>query len=190
MKAVARDAQPKNLAGLPSVDRVLGLAGTQPLIERYGREPVVNAIRELLQRTREGAPMPEWSSDLLRHLEDKAKPRLRRVINLTGTVLHTNLGRALLPEEAVKAAALAMTSACNLEYDLESGGRGDRDDLVADLVHELTGAQAATIVNNNAAAVLLALNTLARGKEVVISRGEQIEIGGAFRMPDIMERDG
>jgi L-seryl-tRNA(Ser) seleniumtransferase len=195
MKAVARDAQPQNLAGLPSVDRILGLAETRALVERYGREPVVNAIRDLLQSVRQGAPAPDWtgsavSSALNLFLEKKSAPKLRRVINLTGTVLHTNLGRALLPDEAVKAAALAMTSACNLEYDLDSGGRGDRDDLVAGLIGELTGSEAATIVNNNAAAVLLALNTLARGKEVVISRGEQIEIGGAFRMPDIMARAG
>src|SRR5262245_21684389 len=190
MKAVARDAQQKDLAGLPSVDRVLGLEGTKALIQRFGREPVVNAVRELLQAVRKGAPLPDWDSQLPSILEAKSRPRLRRVINLTGTVLHTNLGRALLPEEAVRAAALAMTSACNLEYDLDSGGRGDRDDLVVDLIRELTGAEAATIVNNNAAAVLLALNTLARGKEVVISRGEQIEIGGAFRMPDIMVRAG
>src|SRR5262245_27487832 len=190
MKAVARDAQPQNLAGLPSVDRILGLAGTQALIQRFGREPVVDAVRELLQSVRKGAPMPNWDSQLPQVLEEKSKPRLRRVINRTGTVLHTNLGRALLPYEAVQAVAAEMTGACNLEYQLDSGSRGDRDDLVADLVRELTGAEAATIVNNNAAAVLLALNTLARGKEVVISRGEQIEIGGAFRMPDIMARAG
>jgi L-seryl-tRNA(Ser) seleniumtransferase len=195
MKAVARDAQPKNPAGLPSVDRILGLAEVQPLIERYGRAPVVDVVRSLLNEVRSGAPAPEWSgaalaSRLGRVLQDKSRSRLRRVINLTGTVLHTNLGRALLPDEAVKAVAIAMTSACNLEYDIEDGGRGDRDDLVAGLLGELTGCEAATIVNNNAAAVFLALNTLARGKEVIISRGEQIEIGGAFRMPDIMERAG
>src|SRR5262245_32746896 len=107
MKAVARDAQPKDLAGLPSVDRILGLAVTKALIERFGREPVVKAIRELLQQVRRGAPMPAWDADLGSLLEGKTKPRLRRVINLTGTVLHTNLGRALLPEEAVQAAAMA-----------------------------------------------------------------------------------
>jgi L-seryl-tRNA(Ser) seleniumtransferase len=190
MKAVARAAQPRNPAGIPSVDRVLGFPEVKALIECHGREPVLKAVRALLQSVREGAPMPDWSSGLQDLLEKAARPRLRRVLNLTGTVLHTNLGRALLPEEAVQAAALAMRNACNLEYDLDSGARGDRDDLVAGLVRELTGCEAATIVNNNAAAVLIALNTLARGKEVVISRGEQIEIGGAFRMPEIMARAG
>ena len=195
MKAVARDAQPANPAGLPSVDRVLGFAEINPLIERHGRALVVDAVRSLLKDVRAGTPAPAWEgpvvfSRLAVILGKKSKANLRRVINLSGTVLHTNLGRALLPEEAVKAVALAMTSATNLEYDIESGGRGDRDDLVLDLIRELTGAEAATIVNNNAAAVFLALNTLARGKEVVISRGEQIEIGGAFRMPDIMARAG
>ena len=195
MTAVARDAQPTNPAGLPSVDRVLGAPEVQPLIERHGRALVVEAVRALLKEVRSGAAAPEWSGAVLASrlspfLEKRSASRLRRVINLTGTVLHTNLGRALLPEEAVKAVALAMTSATNLEYDIESGGRGDRDDLVLELIRELTGAEAATIVNNNAAAVFLALNALARGKEVVISRGEQIEIGGAFRMPDIMARAG
>src|SRR5262245_9141468 len=130
MKAVARDAQPTNPAGLPSVDRILSLPETKLLVERFGRELVVNAVRELLQAARKGAPIPDWTSDLQSFLEEKSKPRLRRVINLTGTVLHTNLGRALLPDEAVQAAVLAMKSACNLEYDVDSGERGDRDDLV------------------------------------------------------------
>ena len=195
MKAVARAAQPANSARPPSVDRVLGFPELQPLIAQYGRALVTGSVRSLLQKVRAGAPAPEWSGAALASrvgldLQEEARSRMRRVINLTGTVLHTNLGRAALPEEAVQAVAMAMRGACNLEYDLETGGRGDRDDLVAALLRELTGCEAATIVNNNAAAVFLALNTLAARKEVVISRGEQIEIGGAFRLPDIMVRAG
>src|SRR5882672_9203000 len=116
MKAVARDAQPKNPAGLPSVDRVLGFAEMQLLVERHGRMPVLDAVRALLKSVRAGASAPDWSGAALALqlgslLEKKSAARLRRVINLTGTVLHTNLGRALLPDEAVRAVALAMTSA-------------------------------------------------------------------------------
>jgi L-seryl-tRNA(Ser) seleniumtransferase len=190
------------VAALPSVDRMLGLAFVPSLSGSYGRAAVNDTIRALLAEKRQAildgaAPESVWpageqwiQAELRTRLESASSPRLRRVFNLTGTVLHTNLGRALMPEEAVQAVAMAMRSAVNLEYDLESGGRGDRDDLVEGWLRELTGAEAATVVNNNAAAVVLALNTLAQRKEVIVSRGELIEIGGAFRMPDIMARAG
>jgi len=189
-------------AALPSVDRLLGLARVAHLVDAYGRDAVYAAVRTLLEEKRRavlGGAQPEsiwppgeiWvEADLRARLEADAAPNLRPVFNLTGTVLHTNLGRAPLPEEAVAAVGRAMRGAVNLEYDLASGGRGERDVLVESLLIELTGAEAATVVNNCAAAVLLVLNTLAQRADVVVSRGELIEIGGAFRMPDIMARAG
>jgi L-seryl-tRNA(Ser) seleniumtransferase len=185
------------LSNLPSVDRLLATPAVTSLIESHGRSLVTAEVRTVLAATRvavkSGAPLPDDDRLVAKvgaGVTAKTTPRLRPVFNLTGTVLHTNLGRAPLPEEAVQALVAAARSPCALEYDLASGGRGDRDDVVDELLREHTGAEAATVVNNNAAAVFLLLNTLAQKKRVVVSRGELIEIGGAFRIPDIMSRAG
>ena len=189
--------QKSSFAALPAVDRLLAEPGNRALIEIHGRAVVTRVVRETLDAARDalrgGAPAPSVS-ELNAHIAAAtvrlAVPKLRPVFNLTGTVIHTNLGRATLPEEAVEAMVRAARAPAALEYDLATGGRGDRDDVVNDLLRELTGAEAATIVNNNAAAVFLLLNTLAMRKQVVVSRGELVEIGGAFRVPDIMTRAG
>ena len=178
----------------PSVDRVARLPQVDRLCEPYGRVAVVEAIRAVLNAHRahkddagRGPPSEaEIAGEVADRLKARSTPSLRGVFNLTGTVLHTNLGRALLSEAAIQHAAMAMREACNLEFDLDTGGRGERDSLVEGVLTELTGAEAATVVNNNAAAVLLVLAALARDREVILSRGELIEIGGAFRIPDVM----
>ena len=185
---------------LPSVDTLLHGNGIEDLIARYGRPLVVDAVRTLLAEQRNaiaqaGAASPEFDLQVFvaacaERLKAEMRPSLRAVFNLTGTVLHTNLGRALLPESAARAVAAAMMAPVNLEYELGPGGRGQRDDHVERWLTRLTGAPAAAVVNNNAAAVYLALNTLALKKEVIVSRGELVEIGGAFRIPDIMSRAG
>lgn len=185
------------LSKLPSVSRLLSDNEVAALVDVHGHLVITQLVRETLAQVREaaqaGTPIPDDKS-LIEQVSANAKalalPRLRPVFNLTGTVLHTNLGRAPLPEEAIEALVTAARNPCALEYDIASGGRGDRDDVVSDLLCELTGAEAATVVNNNAAAVFLLLNTLARKKKVIVSRGELIEIGGAFRVPDIMKQAG
>jgi L-seryl-tRNA(Ser) seleniumtransferase len=179
--------------GLPSVDAVMRSAAAEAALARFGRRATADAVR---------AELAAWRGDdraigadaaaalALARLEAADAPRMQPVYNLTGTVLHTNLGRAVLAEVAIAAAEAAMRHAIALEYDLDTGRRGDRDDILRALLQELTGAEDGTVVNNNAAAVLLVLNTLARGREAIVSRGELIEIGGAFRMPEIMSRAG
>jgi len=185
-------------AKLPSVDRLLSSDGATVLVEEYGHTAVVKATRGLLEEIRslirDGASLQISTAGLLADLASQLSrvnaPSLRPVFNLTGTVLHTNLGRAFLPEEAIADVVSVARGASNLEYDLATGKRGDRDSHLEELVCEITGAEAATVVNNNAAAVMLVLNTLAIGKEVPVSRGELVEIGGSFRIPDIMARSG
>jgi L-seryl-tRNA(Ser) seleniumtransferase len=190
--------RPARLRDLPSVDAILNTATAKALLERFGRVASTNAARAVLAEARAalkaGAPsvptVEHFALQALGWLEAEDRSGLTPVFNLTGTVLHTNLGRALLAEAAIEAAVAAMHDPVALEFDVSNGKRGDRDDHVRGLLCELTGAEDATVVNNNAAAVLLSLNTLAEGREAIVSRGELIEIGGAFRMPDIMARAG
>jgi L-seryl-tRNA(Ser) seleniumtransferase len=191
-------AMVENVSPLPSVDSLLRASETAVLLTRFGRTAVTAVLRDVLAARR--SALTSGNTGVIRSevLLDEAADRLvarfarsqRPVFNMTGTVLHTNLGRSPLPHEAADAAAEALRNATTLEFDLATGQRGDRDDHVSGLLCELTGAEAATVVNNNAAAVMLVLNTLALGKEVPVSRGELIEIGGAFRVPDIMSRSG
>ncbi|MBT7612738.1 MAG: L-seryl-tRNA(Sec) selenium transferase, partial [Rhodospirillaceae bacterium] len=186
---------------VPSVDAVLKSGDGEALVAAYGHHAVTDAVRDDLAALRQrlakegegaldAATMNEIIARVAGLLERLSAPSLKPVFNLTGTVLHTNLGRAPLPPEAIEAVAAVARGASNLEYELASGRRGDRDVHLDEQVGRLTGAEGATVVNNNAAAVLLVLNALALRKEVIVSRGELIEIGGAFRIPDIMARAG
>ena len=178
---------------LPGVDAALRAPAGLVLTERFGRVATTAALRAVLAdlRARRATAALEAVLDLVADaLAAQFAVGQRPVFNLTGTVLHTNLGRAPIPPEAAQAAALAMAQPSNLEFDLATGKRGEREAPIRDLLRRLTGAEDATVVNNNAAAVLLMLNTVAEGKGVAVSRGELIEIGGAFRIPDVMARAG
>jgi L-seryl-tRNA(Ser) seleniumtransferase len=192
------DSRPARLRDLPSVDAVLKTAAAKAFVERFGRVASTDAIRATLTEARaalqaDALPVPSaehLALQALARLGEEDRSGLGPLFNLTGTVLHTNLGRAVLAEAAIDAAVAAMRNPVALEFDLSAGKRGERDDHVRHLLCSLTGAEDATVVNNNAAAVLLSLNTFADGREAIVSRGELIEIGGAFRMPDIMARAG
>ena len=195
------------LKKLPAVDEILKEPRVQQWLEEHPRVLVLDAIRAALDRRRTailetGGPSStqttsEQSITITGILDDAelllgelSEPGLRRVINATGVVVHTNLGRSVLSEKAIARVVEASRNYSNLEYDIRAGERGKRHVHVEGILRRLTGVEAATAVNNNAAAVLLCLNTLARGKEVVVSRGELVEIGGSFRVPDVMERSG
>jgi len=186
---------------IPSIDSICRWKSVTIFSDDYGKPLVTEGIKEIIQGLREDAKLDpeaaikslkeECLIDLLRiWLETLTQPSLKPVINLTGTVLHTNLGRAYLPEVALQAINSVAKGPSNLEFDLESGGRGDRDAHMESILCKLTGAEAATVVNNNAAAVFIVVNTLANRKEVPVSRGELVEIGGSFRLPDIIKRAG
>jgi len=187
-------------AAIPSLDRLLNQPALEPLLAQHGRTQVTVALRAHLDDLRREALAGSLNPSSLdeaqvaaavgARLSSATRSRLIPVFNLTGTVLHTNLGRAVLPQESIRAVVQALSTPVNLEYDLDSGRRGERDSVVEQQLCELTGAEAATVVNNNAAAVLLILSALGARREVIVSRGELIEIGGSFRIPDIMRQAG
>ena len=198
-KNATEQAARELLRRLPAVEKLVSSSDLHPLLQRYQRGYITHTVRDVLAGLRrdilDGSLSEELTQSAISHrvrqrLAEAERSPLRSVINATGTVLHTNLGRALLAKSAVDEVVRAATTPVTLEYDLSAAGRGDRDALIeADLL-ALTGAEAATVVNNNAAAVLLALNSVAEGKEGIVSRGELIEIGGAFRIPDVMRKSG
>jgi L-seryl-tRNA(Ser) seleniumtransferase len=184
------DTRAERSVSLPAVGSLVNEPAYAELVREFGRERVVEAIREQVEAERRGdADGAGRQAAVAGRLRLLVAPRLRRVINATGVILHTNLGRAPLSTAAIDALAVA-AGYSNLELDLGTGKRGERAALVSDLLTSLFGCEAALVVNNNAAAVLLALTALARGKEVIVSRGQLVEIGGSFRMPDVMRLSG
>jgi L-seryl-tRNA(Ser) seleniumtransferase len=179
---------------LPSVSSLLETAGVRSLLEQHPRLVVVEAIRSAVDAARMGGQAAkseeQWVANISSTVDKLIRPSLRRVVNATGIVLHTNLGRAPLADAAIEAIAHTAAGFSNLEYDLDTGHRGSRYSHCVGLLAQLTGAEDALVVNNCAAAIVLTLNTLAQRKEVLVSRGELVEIGGSFRIPEIMARSG
>ena len=179
---------------LPSVNTLLETSGVKYLLDHHPRRVVVDAVRSTVESARVagGAPRTEeqWVETITSAVQQASRPSLRRVINATGVVLHTNLGRAPLADSAIRAIEHIAEGFSNLEYDIERGQRGSRYSHCVGLLRELTGAEDALVVNNCAAAMVLSLNAIAQRKEVLVSRGELVEIGGSFRIPDIMARSG
>lgn len=189
------------LSQIPPVNEILNHRQIQPLLKKYSRDLVHSIIREQIEshkdfllKNKSGLSheknRQKIVKDVIKKIDDLMQPRLKKAINATGVILHTGLGRAPLSDDARENLQRIAEGYCSLEIDLESGERGDRTAHVEELLCRLTGAEAACVVNNNAAAVLLALNTLAFKKDAVISRGQLIEIGGSFRMPDVMHKSG
>ncbi|MGO9375890.1 MAG: L-seryl-tRNA(Sec) selenium transferase, partial [Syntrophobacteraceae bacterium] len=188
------------LRQIPGVDATLQMDAVQNALSLHPRKLVLDAVREVLDETRKlilqspgsfSAIDPEELARSIAQRADRlAAFTLRPVVNATGIVIHTNLGRSILPEDAIARLLTVCGGYNNLEYDLELGERGSRHDHAEAILRELTGAEAALVVNNNAGAVFLVLNTLARGREVVVSRGQLVEIGGSFRIPDVMSSSG
>ncbi|AER66872.1 L-seryl-tRNA(Sec) selenium transferase [Thermovirga lienii DSM 17291] len=188
----------KLLREIPSMDELLARSWVAPYEEKLGRNTVKSVFadvigeyrKEILKGTKKGINVPELEKEVIKRLERYKRNSLRRVINATGVVVHTNLGRSCLSEEVIKAVSEVARGYSNLEYDLEKGERGQRLDHVEWLLCQLTGADGAVVVNNNAGAVLLCLSALAQGGQAIISRGELVEIGGSFRIPEIMAQSG
>ena len=195
---MSKNMSKQNLRELPSVDEVLRSDNLQKCVALYSKNLVTEIVRDILKKMRSeiienhiiDISVENIGLLVKNYLKNMLKPSLKKIVNASGVVLHTNLGRAILCDEAIEALKIAAGYPVNLELDLENGERGDRDSHLEDVLCRLTGAEAATIVNNNAAAVFITLNTLAETKEVIISRGELVEIGGSFRIPAVIQKSG
>jgi L-seryl-tRNA(Ser) seleniumtransferase len=201
---MSQQLRQKYLSHIPNVDRILAEPEMVQLENLYPRGIILEAVRRGLDHLRQRIMTAQGPADLdesifsfenllphfMEEIQNQINPKLKRVINATGVVIHTNLGRSLLHEGAIEHISQVSRHYSNLEFDLKGGKRGSRYSHVEEILCRLTGAEAALVVNNNAAAILLVLNTLADGKEVIVSRGQLVEIGGAFRIPDVMKRSG